>query len=83
KTNNSSIKIFPNPTHDNLNILSNYFNKEIKNFEIYNLKGELIQQYKIKQAKQSMTLNVPSGIYFYRILDSKNNIVSTGDIIVQ
>lgn len=76
QTNRKLTKVFPNPGTSQLNIKTEL--KEF-NFELINLNGQSI----IKQMFNSdfNTINTESlkmGMYFYRIIDNKNELIETG-----
>lgn len=74
--------IFPNPSNGKFIIETE--TDHIKNsvIKIYNLFGEQVFQSEISNSKSEINMNLPSGIYFYKV---KNNqqLISTGKLIIQ
>ncbi|MEP7129325.1 MAG: T9SS type A sorting domain-containing protein [Chitinophagales bacterium] len=83
QSNNPSFKLFPNPTKGNLNFLTTNELAKSLQLQIFNVQSQLIQQYKIERSNQSIWLNASPGIYFYRIIDSENQLFSTGNLLIQ
>ena len=76
-SNNISIKVSPNPSNGLTNINVNGLNSEA-NFSIYSLQGQAVYTNTINgnsSIKVDLT-NVPKGVYFIRINNEKNNIIS-------
>ncbi len=72
--NKAKVKIYPNPTSDFINI-SNYSEKEIRNVELYDLSGKLMNQVKLENGRMDLR-NINSGIYLLKMVDCNNNITS-------
>lgn len=74
KTEKSVLKIYPNPTSDNIKILiGENTNTESFNLRIYNSSGLLVSQIdNVKQGQSISTNKLPSGIY-YVVVVSKTN----------
>jgi len=73
------IKIFPNPTSDRIYISSS---ETISRIEIISITGKIVAQMEI--GSDNATLNVSdlsNGMYFVRILGSKNNNVSVKKLV--
>lgn len=64
-TNEPSIKIFPNPTHDLLKISTN--NKEIKDITIKDITGRVNYQTKVTDSDNIDISHLKNGIYFLEI----------------
>jgi predicted outer membrane repeat protein len=70
------ISIFPNPGSNQLNIITNLKDLE---FELVNLNGQTIIKESIKNEISSInTESINTGIYFYKLIDKKNNIIEKG-----
>ncbi|MBN2777574.1 MAG: T9SS type A sorting domain-containing protein [Bacteroidales bacterium] len=70
-----SIKIYPNPTSDNINILIENWNSETINLEIFDMMGRLIYSKNLNlfncSTKESIDLShFKSGIYMIRFTDN-------------
>lgn len=79
-----AVTIFPNPFTDHTTIQINdpSFNEEVE-LRIYNVHGEEITNGIIfKQTTTISTSNMPSGVYFYKII-SDQKIIQTGRLISQ
>ena len=60
---NSKIKVYPNPTYDNLTIES--INSQI--LELYSVQGELIERMTIGSGVTNISIaNVSSGVYYLK-----------------
>ncbi len=80
----NTVTVFPNPFTDYTTIQINdaSFNEEVE-LRIYNVHGEEIMNGIIfKQTTTISTSNMPSGIYFYKII-SDQKIIQTGRLISQ
>lgn len=75
-SNNNSIKLYPNPVKDILNIETAL---EVKSVEIYTIQGQKVMSSTEKQINVS---HLASGIYLVKTQDSNNKIL-TNKIIIQ
>lgn len=76
--NEDNVKLFPNPAHDFLNVLYDA-KSNVKTAAIFNLIGKTIQVYKVSDdnsAKLDLE-NIPSGVYFLRLMNDKGQVVAT------
>jgi len=71
------VTIYPNPAREALNVVFND-NMGVRNIAVYNLIGKIVSIYKVhgNSAKLDLT-EVPSGIYFVRLMNSQGQIVAT------
>lgn len=67
----NNIIIFPNPTNGNINI--NLSNQKIQSIKIYNLIGELLQEY---FTTTFSIKNLPSGLYFITVQTNRKTHVN-------
>jgi hypothetical protein len=70
--------LYPNPAHNEVNLVYNT-TADIKNIAVYNIIGKVIAVYKVTE-NNSANLNLenlPSGIYFARLINSQGNVVVT------
>lgn len=75
--NADNISIYPNPAKNDINVVFNA-NSNIKNIAVYNLIGKVVSVYKVYGNSAKLDLsNVPSGIYFMRLVDNTGNVVAT------
>lgn len=72
-----NISIYPNPAKNDINVVFNA-NSNIKNIAVYNLIGKVVSVYKVYGNSAKLDLsNVPSGIYFMRLVDNVGRTVAT------
>ncbi len=72
------IALYPNPATSNVNVVFDAAT-EVKNIAIYNIIGKQMVSYKVGSAN-SASLNIenmPSGIYFARLLNSSGDVIAT------
>ena len=81
--NDDDVVLYPNPAKAHVNVI---FNSAlgVKNIAIYNLIGKAVSVYKVNgnSAKLDLT-DIPSGIYFVRLINSQGKIVATRKITHQ
>ena len=72
------IVFYPNPAHDEINVVYSTAS-DVKNISIYNIIGKLLAVYKVTDSNSAnLNLeNIPSGIYFARLMNSQGNVVCT------
>ena len=72
------VTLYPNPARNELNVL---FNPDagIKIISVYNLIGKAVNVYKLSSNSSAMLdiQNLPSGIYFIRLIDGQGQVVAT------
>lgn len=72
---NNEMVVYPNPAHDELNVV---FSGDVKSLAVYNIIGKVMATYRVTGSSANISLeNVPSGIYFLRLLNSQDNVVAT------
>lgn len=72
------VSLFPNPARDAVNVIYDQ-NAGVKKIAIYNLIGKMMQAYipmDTRSAKLDLD-NIPSGVYFIRLMDSQGHVVAT------
>ena len=72
------VVLYPNPASNELNIVYDA-NADIKNIAVYNIIGKLMTVYKVT-GNNSANLNlenIPSGIYFVRLINAHGAVVAT------
>jgi len=73
----SDVVLYPNPAHDELNVVYDA-TADVKNIAVYNIIGKVMQVYRVNGTSANLDLqNIPSGIYFVRLLNSQGNAVVT------
>ena len=72
------ILLYPNPAHDEVNIVYDA-NADVKNIAVYSIIGKVLAVYKVtNNSSANLNLeNIPSGIYFARLMNSQGNVVGT------
>ncbi len=73
-----NITLYPNPAKNELNVLFNA-DADVKIISIYNLIGKAVNVYRLtsnNSAKLDIE-NMPSGVYFLRMIDSKGQVIAT------
>ncbi|MDO9186613.1 MAG: T9SS type A sorting domain-containing protein [Bacteroidia bacterium] len=76
-----NVKIFPNPAKDHLTITTEI--KEAENVKIINVAGKQVGSFKIQNYNASInTSSFAQGIYFYEIIDKKEQILTKGKFTV-
>ena len=72
-----NVVLFPNPARSNVNVVFDA-SLGVKNIAIYNLIGKAVSVYKVNGTSAKLDLdNVPSGIYFVRLINAQGQIVAT------
>jgi hypothetical protein len=82
---NNDVSIFPNPATNYIDVVYNP-SSDVKSITVYNLIGKIVNVYKVtnkNSARCEFNADMPSGIYFVRIADSKGNIIATRKITHQ
>ncbi len=74
----SDISLYPNPAHDELNVVYDP-SADVKTIAVYNIIGKLMTVYKVSDpAGANLNIeNIPSGIYFVRFMNSHGEAVVT------
>ncbi len=72
------IILYPNPAHDEVNLVYDA-GSDIKMIAVYNIIGKVMAMYKATDSNSAnLNLeNIPSGIYFARLINSQGNVVCT------
>jgi hypothetical protein len=72
-----NVVIYPNPASSELNVIFDP-NADVKNMAVYNIIGKVMTVYKVTGESANLNLeNVPSGIYFVRLINSHGGVVAT------
>ena len=59
----SNVAIGPNPATNQVTVFNNWDNNELRNIEIRNLNGQLLQRVTFAGKQQSIELSLPTGLY--------------------
>jgi hypothetical protein len=71
------VVLYPNPATNELNVVY-AANADIKNIAVYNIIGKALIVYKVSGNSANLNLeNIPSGIYFVRLMNSHGEVVVT------
>lgn len=86
QTNNTTttidIKIFPNPTYGNLNIL-NIPDDKTYTINIINMNGQLIDKFDFSSSTNPIALEgIGNGIYIIKVISAKNKIIKQQKLII-
>jgi hypothetical protein len=73
---------YPNPTSDNLFLQIGNFNNEKLSYQIFDTQGKLLSNGKIKFPLTQVNMNnLPSAIYFIKVVNEDNKNVQSFKII--
>ena len=74
----NNIVLYPNPAHDEVNVVYDQ-GADVKNIAVYNIIGKVLAVYKVtNNTSANLNLeNIPSGIYFVRLINSHGDVVVT------
>ena len=74
----NEVLLYPNPAHDELNVVYDP-SADVKTIAVYNIIGKVMAVYKVSDpASANLNLeNIPSGIYFVRLMNSHGEAVVT------
>ncbi|MCB0699672.1 MAG: T9SS type A sorting domain-containing protein [Chitinophagales bacterium] len=73
----NKVSLYPNPARSELNVT---YDKEagVKSIAIYNLVGKQVVKYKVGGSSAKLDIeNVPSGVYFVRLMDNTGRVMAT------
>jgi hypothetical protein len=81
---NQEVKLYPNPTSDNLNVEVNGYKESSLIIELYDLSGRLLQKERVIEGVNSINVtNLDSGVYMARISQEDKHIESQRIMIVK
>lgn len=77
-TKTDDIALYPNPATDQVNVVYSA-DDNIKTIAIYNIIGKVVKVYNpLDNSSAKLNIeNIPSGIYFVRLIDTQGNVVAT------
>jgi len=79
----TKINLFPNPNNGSFTLESSNLTGH-SSIEIYNMLGEVVYKSTITQSTSQISLNNSiAGVYLYRIISEKGNLVGTGKFVVE
>ena len=72
-----SVTVYPNPARENVNVIFDE-NLNAKSVAVYNLIGKVVCYYRTAGNSAAIDLSdVPSGIYFLRLMNAQGEVVAT------
>ncbi len=75
--NDDNIVVYPNPAKNQLNVIFNA-NTDAKTIAICNLIGNVVSVFKVNGNSAGMNIeNLPTGVYFMRVMNSQGAVIST------
>jgi hypothetical protein len=80
---NLELKMYPNPTSDNINLSMQENPKEELQLELYNISGQLVMQRRLPAFEKEHRVDIQhlqSGVYLVKLM-SENEVVYNGKII--
>lgn len=78
KVENEKVKLYPNPANTALSVELSLKQGETATICLYNNMGQLVECEQIYNNITSMpTGNLTAGIYYYRIIDNKGNLLKS------
>lgn len=78
----NAIQIYPNPATNTIHIEASRWLEEKMVLNIFDMFGKIVLKSEIKKQKTEIFIDLPAGMYFYRVKDKDNN-VRHGRIIIQ
>ena len=76
----NTVQFYPNPFTTSLNV--SITDNSLNELMIYNTVGALVMKTSLVQSVTNIPTNLPSGVYFYKVINS-NGLVVTGKLISQ
>lgn len=71
------VTVYPNPARESINVVFDE-NLGVKQVAVYNLIGKMVNVYRVTATSAKIDLSdVPSGIYFLRLMNAQGQIVAT------
>lgn len=72
-----NVVLYPNPANNELNVVYDA-SADVKNIAVYNIIGKAMTIYRVNGTSANLNLeNIPSGIYFVRLINSRGDVVVT------
>jgi hypothetical protein len=73
----TEVTLYPNPAHSELNAVYDA-SADIKTIAVYNVIGKAMMVYRVNNTSANLNIeNLPSGVYFVRMVNSEGNVVAT------
>lgn len=71
----AAINVYPNPTTEYVAV--NDENDRVNKLEFYNLTGRQMKSFSVVRGEKYSVYDLPDGVYFVRLIDKNNRIVTT------
>lgn len=79
---NISIKLYPNPTLDIINLSLSNVETLNASYQLFDLQGKLLSDLKIQSLETAINMQMyPAGTYIVKVLDTESNYLKTFKII--
>ena len=73
----TEVSLYPNPASNEVNVVYGS-NTDVKNIAIYNIIGKVMAVFKVGDNSANLNIeNIPSGVYFARLINSQGEVVVT------
>jgi hypothetical protein len=84
---NNSVRVYPNPSKGVFNFKFTSQSEFVENkctVEVYNMLGEKVYSNKFFNSQFSINIgNEPQGIYLYRVITNKGEVMGSGKLIIE
>ena len=78
--NQLSVEVYPNPSSGEFTVYGLQFT--VNSLNVYNVFGKLVFQTTVNSKQETVNLNLPSGMYFLKLISMNNEIV-TAKILIE
>jgi len=73
----TDISLYPNPANSEINVVYDA-NDDVKTIAVYNIIGKVMSVYRVTGNSANLNLeNIPTGIYFVRLMNTQGDVVAT------
>ena len=80
---NTEIKIYPNPFSNSATVEISDPGFSKGQFTIYDLLGREVHLQTLNSKRETLNLDLPKGIYFFKVRNEQNEIVGNGKLMIQ
>lgn len=71
----AAVMVYPNPVVDYIAVADE--NEKVAKLEFYNLTGRQMKSLSVQRGEKYNVYDLPDGVYFVRLIDKNNRIVTT------
>lgn len=71
----AAIMVYPNPVTDYVAVADE--NDKVTRLEFYNLTGRQMKSFNVQRGEKYNVFDLPDGVYFVRMIDKNNRILTT------